>query len=419
MPDHRFFMTRDGVRIAYAEHGSGMPLVYVRGWLSHLDLLWEREGYRVFIETLSTRFRVIRFDMRGNGLSDRDVSHLSMRALVAELEDLLDHLGVDKVILWGASFGGPVVMRFAATHPARVERLILDGTYARGSAITQPVRRFLLINALRFFPEMGFLLLSNATHPNPRRSAQRTLELGTQMVNPKVGAKLYRLAFRVDVSRYLSSIRAPVLVLHAMRSRSIPSRLGQEVAAQIPDADFVGLDSDEQNLWEGDLEKLFNAVSPFLGVSLAIRRTMGVGPEGLQTIPEEPFLFICYSHLDESKLGDVIQKLEARGFPAWVDSSISPGAVWRDQIARAVQACKVFLLFASRQSLSSPHCLQEINFAVDENRSILVVYLDDVELPPSLRMSLSGRQAIHMHEYSRSAFEEKLSQGVRGLMNRS
>jgi pimeloyl-ACP methyl ester carboxylesterase len=417
MPDHRFFMTSDGVRIAYAEHGSGPPLIYVRGWLSHLDLLWERPGYRAFIKALSAHFRVVRFDMRGNGLSDRDVSQISLQALTAELRDLLDHLGIEKAILWGATFGGPVAIRFAAQHPERVERLLLDGTYAKGAAITQPIRRILLVNALRFFPEMGFLLLSNATHPNPKRSAQRTLELGNQMVNPKTGARLYRLAFRIDVQRYLKQIRMPVLVVHAMRSRSIPARLGQEVAALIPHAEFVGLDSDEHNSWEGDLEAFLNAVSPFLGVKLlpdaAPRLYDSVQP---QPIPDEPFLFVCYSHLDEAKIADVLELLEIQGISTWIDSSISPGAVWREQIARAVQECQVFLLFASKRSLASPHCLQEINFAVDENRSILVVYLEDVQLPASLRMTLGARQAMHLEGQSRERFSAMLRKGVAELM---
>ncbi len=418
MPDHRFFMTADGVRIAYAEHGSGPPLVYVRGWLSHLDLLWERPGYRAFIQSLAEHFRVIRFDMRGNGLSDRDVSQLTLQVLTTELRDLLDHLGIDKAILWGTTFGGPVAIRFAALHPERVERLLLDGTYARGAAITQPIRRILLVNALRFFPEMGFLLLSNATHPNPKRSAQRTLELGNQMVNPRTGARLYRLAFRLDVHKYLKQIRVPVLVIHAMRSRSIPARLGQEVAAQIPEAEFIGLDTDEHNSWEGDLEAFLNSVAPFLGVQLVPEASprLQFDPAAPQPIPDEPFLFVCYSHLDEAKISDILELLEIDGIPTWIDSSISPGAVWREQIASAVQECRVFLLFASKRSLASPHCLQEINFAVDENRSILVIYLDDVQLPASLRMTLGTRQAMRLDNQDRERFSAMFRKGIAELM---
>lgn len=418
MPDHRFLMTRDGVRIAYEVRGNGPTLVYVRGWLSHLDLLWERPGYRAFMQTLAKHFRVVRYDMRGNGLSDREGMRISQTAMVNDLEDLVAHLGLDRFTLWAASFGGPTAICYAAQHPQQVEKLILDSTYARGTQITQRTRRLLLVLALRFFPEMGFLLLSNATHPNPRRSAQRTLELGSQMVSPRVGSRLYRLAFSTDVLRFLAEVKVPTLVLHAMRSRSIPARLGQELSARLPNASFFPLDSDQQNSWEGDLAELFEAVGPFLGVDLAKeeRATATAALLRDQSIPEGPFVFVCYAHSNEDKVRPAVDNLVENKLEVWIDAGITPGALWREQIARAVQACGAFLLFASEDSLRSSHCLREIHFAVDENKPILVVYLDNVELGPSLRLSLSTRQAIYRSRLSDEQFFPLLRDGVESLM---
>jgi DNA-binding winged helix-turn-helix (wHTH) protein len=128
----RFCTTDDGVRLAYAEMGAGPPLVKVANWLSHLDYDWETVVWRHWLTELSRRHRLVRYDERGCGLSDWDVSDLSFDAWVRDLETVVDAAHLDRFPLLGISQGGPVAVAYAVRHPERVSHLVLLGAFARG-----------------------------------------------------------------------------------------------------------------------------------------------------------------------------------------------------------------------------------------------------------------------------------------------
>ena len=265
-----FLTTRDGVRIAYSQHGDGPSLVFVRGWISHLNMMWEDIHFRKYIEALARHYKVTRYDVRGNGLSERMLKDVNLEALLLDLEALIDQLGTSDVILYGATFGGPIAMLYAARYPERVSRLILEGTYARGAEITTRIRQIIITRTLRLFPEMAFLLLGHVTHPEPHHVSYRRPELGQQMISAPVAAKLYSLAFKIDITRELPKIQVPTLVLHRRESQSIPFRLGREVASLIPGARFVTLSGTAHNTWEGDAAGALHEISDFLGIDLLL-----------------------------------------------------------------------------------------------------------------------------------------------------
>lgn len=128
----RFCASRDGVRIAYAVHGKGPPLVRTATWLTHLEFDWESPVWRHWLTELGATHAVVRYDERGCGLSDRDVGDLSLDAWTGDLEAVTEAAGFQRFALLGISQGGPVAIAFAARHPDRVSHLILYGTYARG-----------------------------------------------------------------------------------------------------------------------------------------------------------------------------------------------------------------------------------------------------------------------------------------------
>ncbi len=130
--DVRFARTPDGVRLAYAEMGSGPPLVKVANWLTHLDHDTESVIWRHWLAELSSRFRLLRYDERGCGLSDWDVEDFSVDAWVTDLETVVDAAGLERFPLLGISQGGPVAMTYAVRHPERVTHLVLLGSFAQG-----------------------------------------------------------------------------------------------------------------------------------------------------------------------------------------------------------------------------------------------------------------------------------------------
>jgi len=277
-PPIRFVTTSDGVRIAYSVHGEGAPLVFVRGWISHLEMHWDDPAYRAYFEALARHVRLVRYDARGNGLSQWDVPPVDLQALVRDLEAVVDELGASEVVLYGATFGGPIAVSYAALHPERVSKLILEGTYARGEEIAPPDRRAAIIETMRVSPEAGYLLLSHYSHPEPQQAAYRRPEVGPRLIAPAMAGQLYALGFQIDVTGLLPKITAPTLVLHRRRSWSIPVRLGVQVAAAIPNARLVVLEGTAHNMFEGDPAPALAAIGEFLGVRIE-------PPAGVQAEP--------------------------------------------------------------------------------------------------------------------------------------
>lgn len=272
-PPIRYTVTADGARIAYAVHGEGPPLVYVRGWISHLDLLWDDPEFAPFFDALACHFTVIRYDMRGNGLSDRNVvGRLGLDDLVLDLEAVIDRAAADDaVVLFASCYGGPVAARFAARHPERVDRVILDGTYARGAEVSTPDMREAVLGMIRMLemqPGAGYAMLDYFTNPDPSDLRAMRMERLRYAITADVASELYTLAFELDVTDDLSRIAAPTLVLHRRGSGAVPLRHGQALAALVPDASFRALEGRAHNLWEGDAAEALQALGEWLGLPL-------------------------------------------------------------------------------------------------------------------------------------------------------
>lgn len=128
----RFCTAPDGVRIAYAVHGSGPPIVRASTWLTHLEFDWKSPVWHHWLAALSDGHTLFRYDERGCGLSDRDVEEPSLEAWVGDLETVVDAAEVERFALLGISAGGAISIAYAVRHPERVTHLALYGAYPRG-----------------------------------------------------------------------------------------------------------------------------------------------------------------------------------------------------------------------------------------------------------------------------------------------
>ena len=254
----RFTRSPDGVRIAYAESGSGPPIVKAANWLSHLEFDWQSPVWRHWFGFLSGRNRLIRYDQRGCGLSDWDAADLSYESHVADLEAVVEAAGVDRFTLVGISQGGAIAAQYVLRHPERVSQLVLYGAYARGAKHRDP-------EAARQSQALHDLIRIGWNQDNPayrkmfatlfvpdadREQEQWFADLTRVTSRPDIVARVLENLGDVDVSDKLGDIRVPTLVIHGRGDGRIPYAEGRLLATSIPGARFVTLESRNHILLE-------------------------------------------------------------------------------------------------------------------------------------------------------------------------
>jgi class 3 adenylate cyclase len=261
----RFCTTSDGVRIAYAVTGHGPPFVSVPGWVSHLELDWD-EGYRrLLLEPVAEHYTVIRYDKRGTGLSDRNVSDFSIDARLRDLEAVVNHLKLDTFALQGISEGGPIAIEYAARHPERVRALILSSTFARGDRLGKKETREALVALTRAEWGLGTQTLGSLFMPGATPEEQeRALRYARAASSPEHAAALLEAVYASDVSGLLERIVAPTLVIHARQDKAIAFEHGRELAGTIPNAKLVPFESDRHAPDRATAQQMAHAIVTFL-----------------------------------------------------------------------------------------------------------------------------------------------------------
>jgi pimeloyl-ACP methyl ester carboxylesterase len=252
-----FCTASDGVRIAYASAGQGVPLVKAANWLNHLEYDWHSPIWSPMLHRLAAECRLIRYDERGNGLSDWDVEDISFEAFVRDLETVVDAAGLEKFSLFGTSQGCAVSIAYAVRHPERVERLILHGGFARGRARRNPEQADTLISLIRqgwgsdnpaFRQFFTSLFLPDG---NPEQM-QWFNDLQRITTSPENAVRIMQATGQVDVSDLLPQVRVPTLVLHGRNDSAIPIDESRRLAAGIPGARFVELETRNHLVLEGE-----------------------------------------------------------------------------------------------------------------------------------------------------------------------
>ncbi len=276
-------------------------MVLVRPWVSHLQLLWEGHEFRSFFERLAQHLLLVRYDGRGNGLSQRDVTGITFDDLVLDLETVADRLDLRDMVLFGDTFGGPVAIAYIARHPQRVSHLILHGAYARASDFTTPEQAAAIIALVRTLPDAAKRVLTHYTHPGADAAPHRMVPMG-EIISSAVASKLYTIAFEMDVSALLDKITVPTLILQRRSDASTPFRAALDLASRIPNARLVPLQGREHNCWEGDSAAALRAIGEFLGLKLQL------APEGRAEETRLP-LIILFTDMQSStaltqRLGD-------------------------------------------------------------------------------------------------------------------
>ena len=263
------FVQFDGRRIAYATVGDGPLLVMPSWWVSHLVEDWRDASFREFVEALARRYRVVRYDRLGTGLSDRErpADTLTLDYEVALLQAVIDELSPSSLSLLGMSCGACASAVYAVRRPEVVDRVILYGAYANGRGLGPADALTAMVELVRSAWGLGSQMLVDVFTPNVPPAKRRAMAAYQRAAaTPETAAELLRLVFDYDVRDALSAMSVPTLVVHRDRDRAIPVRAGQEVAGLVAGADFVAIPGDAHLPWHGDVAGAVGAVAHFLGV---------------------------------------------------------------------------------------------------------------------------------------------------------
>jgi pimeloyl-ACP methyl ester carboxylesterase/DNA-binding CsgD family transcriptional regulator len=251
----RFCRSADGVRIAYARYGQGPPLVISTCWLSHLEYDLESPVWRHFIEDLGEVATLIRFDERGHGLSDWQVPDFAFESRIADLEAVVEAAGFDRFALLGMAQGGPVSIAYAHRHPERVSRLILHGSGAAtldgspdSARLDDTFTRMIEVGWAR--PEGRFRrVFTDMLMPGATAEQMTWVDALMRTTTSTENAVQFRRQRReVDVTDLLTDLDLPTMVVHARGDQMVDLTNGRLLAAGIPGARLVTLESDNHIL---------------------------------------------------------------------------------------------------------------------------------------------------------------------------
>jgi pimeloyl-ACP methyl ester carboxylesterase/DNA-binding CsgD family transcriptional regulator len=241
----------DAVKLAYAVHGDGPPIVRVATWMTHLAFDWESPVWRHWLDALGDGHTLVRYDERGCGLSDRDVDDISLDAWVADLETVIDAAGLDQFALLGVSTGVAVAVAYAARHPERLTHLVLYGGYARGRTLRGASERRLqdalvaAISAGWTTPDPTFRHLFSMLFLPDATAEQMGWydDLQRHSTSAATAVRLYDVRGRINVVELAARVKTRTLVVHPLGDLVVPVDEGRLLATLVPDARMVVLDS--------------------------------------------------------------------------------------------------------------------------------------------------------------------------------
>jgi len=273
----QYCTTSDGVRLAYAATGNGTPIIRTGHWLTHLEHDFSSPVWKHVMIGLARNHRLVRYDPRGQGMSQRVCEDISFEGWMRDLEAVADATAFPKFALFGCSQGAATAIAYAVRHPERVSHLILYGAFARGILERDGPE------GMRQLLEFALALVRQGwgrRHPAHRQWFTTTFlpegssdqyrwfnKMQKVSASPEIAARYLEVAALLDVSALLAKVKVPTLVLHCRHDCVVPFELGEELAASIPGATMVPLDG-ENHLFLADSpahRDFIHAVYEFLG----------------------------------------------------------------------------------------------------------------------------------------------------------
>jgi pimeloyl-ACP methyl ester carboxylesterase len=264
LPETRYALSGD-VNIAYQTMGAGpVDIIMVPGLVSHVEFTHELAGYTAFLRRLSTFARVVTFDKRGQGLSDRISGAPSLEQRMDDVRAVMDDIGSERAVVMGFSEGSAMSVLFAATYPERVVQLILFGGFALASTflsndLEQRIAR--IAKAWGTGELMKTVIPSQAANQDAVRQFAKMERLSA---SPGALRAIALLNAQIDIRPILPTLQVPTLVLHRRTDVRVPIEAGRDLASRIPNARFIEYPDGDHAFWSGDSEALLGDIEEFV-----------------------------------------------------------------------------------------------------------------------------------------------------------
>lgn len=248
----RFCQAVDGARLAWTETGTGAPVVKAPNWIGHLEHDLFVPNIAPILTAISTQHRLVRFDARGNGLSDWDVGEISFERFVDDLEVIFDKAGIDRAPVLGISQGAAVAIAFAARRPERVSAIVMIGSFPTGRALRQSPKdreRAVALRAMMHaswdddYPSLRDLIAETIIPDASLEDRRLFAEQMKTMINSENVARYRDVVDYLDIRDLLPRVQAPCFVMHSRKEHMQPVEQGRQTAAGLPNARFVAYDS--------------------------------------------------------------------------------------------------------------------------------------------------------------------------------
>jgi class 3 adenylate cyclase len=309
-PRIQYAQTKDGVSIAYWTLGEGLPLVNMTlGGFSHIQLEWEIPQVRRVYERLAQNLMLVRYDSRGCGLSDRDVTDYSLEAHLLDLGAVVDRLGSARFALLPSGVPGPVAIAYAVRHPERVSHLILWCTYARASDLWESPQVKGLLGLLDTDWELATKTAAHtAVGWSEGETSRQFAALMRESATPEAARALFAASSEIDVTAILPEVRSQTLIVHRRQLPLLTMDSARQLASQIPGARLVLQEGDAMGVMGGAWEAAAQTIDEFLGEGKEAT-TPAELPEGMAVLL---FADIAESTALTEQLGDAAFRAKAR-----------------------------------------------------------------------------------------------------------
>lgn len=270
-PPRTCYVRNGEVDIAYQVIGDGdVDMVLAPGWVSHLEMCWEYPDFAAFLRRLSTFARLIVFDKRGTGLSDRMRGHPSLEQRMDDVRLVMDAAGSERAVLFGISEGAAMCALFAAVHPERTRTLVMfgGGRMARSEdypyGVDQAQLDWICEHMRNHWGEPIFIEIQAPSLVNDEAFRKWWATYLRMSASPSAATAMLRMNFEIDISSSLGSIHVPTLILHRTGDRAMPVEGGRDIASRIAGSRFIELPGDAHLPFVGDWETIVDEIERFV-----------------------------------------------------------------------------------------------------------------------------------------------------------